>query len=153
MALSQKDKNQLTITGVLILFLILLTVRAVNETKKHVKPPPSPLPVAAGVAPLPPSPDIEQKGTQNNTTQPALANPGPEKLEFRRDPFSKQVIVQSSGYFLSGIAWDDLNPKAIINNQVLEVGEKIHKGIILKIEKDRVVIREGDQDRVFVLGE
>jgi hypothetical protein len=42
MALSEKDKKQLAITGVLGGFLILLTIRAVIETKKHVKPRPSP---------------------------------------------------------------------------------------------------------------
>jgi hypothetical protein len=153
MALSEKDKKQLAITGVLGGFLILLTIRAVIETKKHVKPRPSPPPpVVASVDPLP-APDIEQKDPQGDVTQQAASPSTPEKLEFRRDPFAKQIIIQSSGYFLSGIAWDDLNPKAIINNQVMEVGEKIHKGVIVKIEKDRVVIREGDDDRVFVLGE
>lgn len=79
----------------------------------------------------------------------------PSVREIKRDPFlpsymrleSKRSGVFSSeelGFSLSGIMWDPEDPVAIINGEVMHVGDVINGKKILEIKKDRVVFGEGE---------
>lgn len=48
-----------------------------------------------------------------------------------------------TGFTLSGILWDAESPSAVINNQVVGVGERLDRWQVTEIRKDRVVLSDG----------
>ncbi len=68
------------------------------------------------------------------------------RLEWRRDPFTRAVSVESQGGMtLSGILWDADQPMAILNGQIVRVGETIEGYRVLEIAKDHVTVTDGTQ--------
>ena len=78
-----------------------------------------------------------------------------------RDPFSPRWVDYGesdqmkgpifAGLALTGILWDDRHPSAIINGEVVMAGESIDDKKILKIEKGRVYIKEGENEYILNL--
>ncbi|MFH1504664.1 MAG: hypothetical protein ABIH08_04695 [Candidatus Omnitrophota bacterium] len=66
----------------------------------------------------------------------------------REDPFNpvfnEKAIVSSTG--LSGIIWDEQNPKAIINGEIIGIGEEIGSNKIIKIEQNKVILSDGSSE-------
>lgn len=50
-------------------------------------------------------------------------------------------------YELNGILWDPQRPSAIINNQVVSVGDRLRGWQVMEIRKDRVVLSDGATTR------
>lgn len=77
----------------------------------------------------------------------------------RRDPLllsvkkkvKKSVPVQLPKLVLKGIAWDETQPLALINNLVIKEGDAIQGAKIVKIDFDQVVVRYGSKKFVFKL--
>ena len=68
--------------------------------------------------------------------------------EGRRDPFllsvkkkEKSLPVQPPKLVLKGIAWDETEPLALINDLVVKEGDAIQGARIVKIDFDRVAVR------------
>ena len=68
--------------------------------------------------------------------------------ESRRDPFlllvkakKKSLPVKPPKLVLKGIAWDETEPLALINDLVIKEGDTIQGARIVKIDFDRVAIR------------
>jgi hypothetical protein len=65
--------------------------------------------------------------------------------EWGRDPFlPKGAAPSASG--LTGIIWDEKSPKALINDAIVGVGDKVGNNTVVKIEKDRVILNDGNKD-------
>lgn len=71
------------------------------------------------------------------------------KIKIVRDPFSrvpfKETNVSSPKqdiFSLSGIIWDDVSPKAIVNGKIVREGDSIGGKKVIKIEKDAVVLKD-----------
>ncbi len=71
-----------------------------------------------------------------------------------RNPFvlTETSASRSSGMVLNGIAWDAQNPSAVINDQIVEVGSKINGSKVVKIEPNRVILNDGENDFELRLG-
>ena len=68
------------------------------------------------------------------------------RLVWRRDPFTRGAAMgELSGLQLSGILWDSNEPIAIINGQMVRVGEKLEGYRVVEIAKDRVSVTDGTQ--------
>ncbi len=70
-----------------------------------------------------------------------------------RNPFapkktSDKVVVKLT---LSGIIWDDKEPKALINDVVVGIGDKIDENTVVEIEQNRVILNDGTEDIVLTL--
>ena len=62
-----------------------------------------------------------------------------------RNPFlPKSVIPVASG--LTGILWDKENPKVIINDQVVGIGDKVDGKTVIDIKQDKVILNDGTKD-------
>lgn len=59
-----------------------------------------------------------------------------------RDPF-QEADISLSQLGLQGIMWDIENPKAIISNRIVEVGDSVGDNTIIEIKRDRVVLTDG----------
>lgn len=75
------------------------------------------------------------------------------KMEIKRDPFvfggpEKNLAPagESQGSLeLTAIAWDKSRPLAIINNEVLGIGDEIGGAKIVAIEEDKVKLARGNE--------
>lgn len=131
--MEKKDKIQLGITGVLVIILLFFLMRAPGKGKR-------PAPVKA-----------KELATDQNVKEPGLytrLEQEIKKMDFKRDPFSKQSFSdpeESQGLYLSGILWDEGNPTAIINDEIVAVGGKINGKKIVAIRKNKVILEADGQ--------
>ena len=66
------------------------------------------------------------------------------RLTWGRDPFAKGVTEgQVGGMALSGILWDTKSPLAIINGQMLHIGDEVDGYHVTEITPERVAITDG----------
>lgn len=59
---------------------------------------------------------------------------------WNRDPFVLKE-EESSGIVLNGILFDELMPAAIINSQVVKVGDTVGENIVVEITPDKVILK------------
>ena len=70
--------------------------------------------------------------------------------QWGRNPFT--VAESPKAAMLEGIMWDARNPKAIINGQVLGVGDRVGSGEIVDIQPNSVTIQTGTTKKVYKFG-
>lgn len=72
-----------------------------------------------------------------------------------RDPFSASSapIKGYRGFVLSGIMWDKESPTAIINDNIVKIGDKISGNAVVDIKQDRVILSDGIKDFELKLGQ
>ena len=135
-----RPQKQLMLLGVLGAVMVAVYVRALRpspseEPAQRATPAaevPASKPVDAVSIPLQPSGDRE--------AQRARA----VRLAWTRDPFLRGARGgMMSGFTLSGILWDEEEPLAIINGQMLHVGDDIEGYQVTEILHDRVAISDG----------
>ena len=64
-------------------------------------------------------------------------------LSWNRDPFARGRTGAVGGFTLSGILWDAQQPIAIINGQMLQVGEELDGYRVADIGQDHVSLTDG----------
>ena len=65
------------------------------------------------------------------------------ELNWNRDPFTRGRTGAVGGFTLSGILWDTQRPIAIINGQMLQVGEELDGYRVADISQDHVSLTDG----------
>lgn len=63
-----------------------------------------------------------------------------------RDPFSPSAINRAVDLELNGILWDKESPKAIINEDIVGIGDIVKGNIIVDIRQDTVILNDGLSD-------
>jgi len=67
-----------------------------------------------------------------------------ENIIWSRNPFmTGSVNASLSGLSLSGIMWDPDNPMAIINGQLVSVGDQVERYQVVTITQDDVSVTDG----------
>ena len=145
-----KKQQQLVILGVLVMVMITVYARALLRPAASARAPAvrAPADVSAPAAPRPaaaPEGEISldlPADTGLRQTQRARAT----GLAWGRDPFTGgSAGGEVSGFDLSGILWDASQPIAIINGQMLRVGDEVEGYRILEITRDRVTMSDGSE--------
>jgi hypothetical protein len=140
--MNKKQTIELGITAVLVVILLLVVFSAVQRGKQKKRP----AIARAATAALP----ADNKGSQQKVSIQDLyrmleAESGNTKL--RRDPFSTNLISYEDGtsttLSLKGISWDNVSPLAIINDEVVRVGDNIGGRKVIEIKEDRVILNDG----------
>ena len=72
-------------------------------------------------------------------------------VDWGRNPFTLSESPKAS--VLEGIMWDAKNPQAIINGNILGIGEKVGSGVIVDIQKTSVIIKNGAIEKEYRLGQ
>jgi len=73
-------------------------------------------------------------------------------MELEKDPFSwastdgAEEKKERGNFKLEGILWEDARPTAIINGDVVAVGDSISGAKVIRIEKDDVILNNGVSD-------
>lgn len=72
-----------------------------------------------------------------------------------RNPFSISGarIWRLGALTINGILWDKKNPLAIINEEIVKVGDKIDGNTVVGIEQNRVILNDGSKDIELLLGQ
>ncbi len=91
---------------------------------------------------------------------------GESKYAFKltdRDPFSPLVSkngtliipreIDLGRLVVKGIIYSKESPVAIINDEVVERGEKIGDYLVLEIEEKRIILKKGDKEFILKLEE
>ena len=65
---------------------------------------------------------------------------------WNRDPFSPSAINRAVDLELNGILWDTEAPKAIINEDIVGIGDRVRGNIIVDITQDTVILNDGLTD-------
>ena len=65
-----------------------------------------------------------------------------------RNPFSfrQPAMKDNSKFVLNGILWDNERPQAIINNDIINLGDEIGGFKVITINEDSVVLNDGGND-------
>ena len=71
--------------------------------------------------------------------------------DWGRDPFTPVESPKAS--VLEGIMWDAQAPQAIINGNILGVGDRVGPGVIVDIQQDSVTIKTGTEEKEYRLGQ
>jgi len=155
--MSSKEQKELAITiGLLVIFAIVLATSF--KPKKHPKKAPvskSNVASTQNLGSFPPPPPVKGKGRRKTKLNTDLAQKQQEraKLEWGRDPFFSSyssVSLKGGGNLsLKGISYSKDNPAALINTDVVFVGDKVGRAEVLEIKKNEVFLREGE--RKFIL--
>ncbi len=137
-----REKKQVAILGALALVLIAVYGRALapsaptpTDTQLQVAVPESASPTPSA-AKLIPDRSVERKAQRQRA---AALVPG-------RDPFtSRSMLAEASGLYLSGILRDPAEPIAIINGQMVFVGDEIGGYRVVEISPHNVSVTDGSE--------
>ena len=74
---------------------------------------------------------------------------------WKRNPFTLQKTSSKAfkGLVLSGIMWDKGKPLAIINGEIVKIGDNVSGNIVVDIKQDRVILNDGIKDFELKLGQ
>lgn len=107
--------------------------------------------------------DLSAKGEPVQPSSPQLVKPiVPRARALRRtayaswgkNPFAvtESRAERSSKVVLNGIAWDERNPKVMINDQIVGVGDEIGGNKVVSIRDNGVTLNDGERDFELTLG-
>lgn len=133
-----KKKVEIIVTSGLVLVLVLAWAGSISRIKKA-----SPLKPAAQAPVAPATQSTPASGIPQASNQQVE-----EEINWARDPFSgklyaKITVESRSDLHLAGIMWDNESPAAVVNDRVVEVGDRINDYTVIKINPESVVLREG----------
>jgi len=74
-----------------------------------------------------------------------------KKTEFtswKRSPFISQEVIAAPDVkvVLKGVVWHNENPKALLNDEIMGIGEKIGGYTVVEITEDSVLLNDGTKD-------
>ena len=141
--LDKKQRTELIITGISVIFLIFLVI---GNTQKAQKKKASMITTGKTVASSLLAPiSFEEKEIEESVI----------KEGWGRDPFLFGASTMTSfgleGLLLNGIVWDKENPYAIINNDVVKIGDKIGDITVVEINEESVVMEEDGEQHTLDL--
>jgi hypothetical protein len=148
----KKDIIEVIITGVLILVLLSLAINTVKRTKQAKR-----LKIEPYSAVLKKD-EFRKKTSQEKSPAKEARRPDKEiykkleeetkNLKLKRDPFILGPVISTeeispSGLSITGILWDRENPIAIINDNIVRIGDKIGTNNVVDIKQDSVILNDG----------
>ena len=152
-----RSQQQIIVLGVLGCVMAAVYARALRPSASRRSPPAK---AAAEQAATPASHPDERAGEAARTVSAALEwseqrreqRARAAELAWERDPFARgRAAGAVGGFTLSGILWDASAPIAIINGQMVHVGEELDGYRIVSIAQDRVFISDGAKTHQLLL--
>ena len=171
--MTKKDRVQIGITGVLIVVLLAVIGIQAGRIKKKRRPRPvkvQPVRPVSGprrsapsqprtVAPRSASPVVREPEDGNPPGLFDRLRAETDSLPLARDPFTLKPIDKGGAaggaaagpLELYGIAWGQAEPKAIINNRIVQPGSEIQGFVVLEIQPDKVILSDGTETVILPL--
>lgn len=73
--------------------------------------------------------------------------------QWGRSPFTLSLNDSAPSNELNGILWDPVSPKALINGQIVGVGDSVGAATVVEIKQSSVILDDGTRDVHLRLGE
>ena len=136
-----RARQQQLILGALVCVMVGVYVRALRRLH-HAAPPAAPaveVSIPGREPPVSVTFSLPDRSAQRDAQRQEAA-----RLMWDRDPFTRGASMgQASGFTLSGILWDAASPIAILNGQMLHVGDELDGYRVLEIAPDHVAVSDG----------
>jgi len=147
MAVDNKGRIKLIITAILIIIFILSwtnTIKVIQERRGGGKKPS-----------LSSQTQVTIESSKIKEVPFVQGIDEEDGLEWIRCPFCGMLYIDGEGGIiaLSGILWDDKAPKAVINGEIVGIGDKINKYSVVDIDRNTVTLNDGTKDIKVSLGE
>ncbi len=150
-----KEQQQLIIVLGLVAVLIMLSLKAaqdIKKTKSKVASKTAALIPAMAFSSASPAPSGSKGSGPSKELYMSLSDEM-KTLRVTRDPFGVPAKEdEEKGIGLSGIFWDAHEPKAIINGDVVWVGDRVQNFTVQQIFKDRVILVDGTTKMELSIG-
>ncbi len=153
-----KKKIELIVTGILVLVFVLVLLNSLKPKRGRRRSSVSvPKPAATPNVTLPP-PVVKGKGAAREASAKELEEQKKRaNLDWGIDPFYHPIrkeIIGGSNLVLKGISiGKGRKGYACINDEIVSEGEKIAGYEVVKVEKDRVLLKKGQESFYLVLPE
>lgn len=138
------NKKQIEIIATI--FLTLIFIIAVGSSCNKIK---------GNLKPLPKN-TVSKLSQEEQPVISTKAQSAKALKDWGRDPFSG-VVYTAQGKDLtlkfSGVLWDEKNPQALINGQIVQKNDVIGQYRVIQINKDSVVLNDGLKDLELRLGQ
>lgn len=138
----EKQKKEILITGILIAIFLVFLISTLTK-RKSVKPAPAEMP------------KVENNRTLPVFQKPDISVPAQKELQWGRDPFAlpgQGVTIQTGGQFvLSAVVWDENRPLAVVDGEVVKIGQQINGYTVSKINKENVVLTKDGKEQTVHL--
>lgn len=156
--LNKKSKIEIVITSIMAAVLIIILCNSI-ETVLRAKTPfksPSLTPVAfkeIAKRDISISDKSEQVEKAHKETEARRVGEG---AAWDRDPFAIETSLRESEWSISdltleGVMWDEKEPYAVINGEVVKKGDKLGKTTVVQIQKDSVIVSDGTKKSILRL--
>jgi len=140
-----KNRIQIIITSILIIILIFTWANSIKTIKKK---------IATNKAAV-----QAYKDTIPNPSSSMPSKSSDKVSSWVRDPFSGKTYISmrksesvSKALTLAGIIWDKDKPAALINDRIVNVGDRIGGNTVVSIKNDRVLLNDGTNDFELKIG-
>lgn len=143
----KKEIIEFGITGILVVFLLFLSVSAARRISKAKKP------QRAKQLQSEKAQTAEKLNVTQETLYAALEKEG-RSFELVRDPFTGIFIGSPKNVTeatLNGILWGKEEAFAIINGNIVKRGEQVGPKTVVEIRQDRVVLSDGSTSTELLL--
>jgi len=150
MTLGKKEKTQIIITVALVMLLFVLvgrgkkTIRRAKAIKKS----------QAGLTKKTQTLEVEPTPAKIMSFKQLEEEAG--KIDIGRDPFHRAPIIKEDlgkrVLRVSGVIWDVNEPRAIINNLVVAIGDVVSGNTVIEIKKRSVILNDGTKSFEVYIG-
>ena len=134
-------QRQKVILGVLVVVMAAVYLRGWRPPT-HAVPAPEAAPEASPADNAPGAPPVPR---QDVSADRAAQRRRAADVTWGRDPFLRGGTEAASGLVLSGILWDAQAPVAILNGQMLHLGEELDGFRVTLITSDAVTVTDGTE--------
>nr|MBU1328615.1 general secretion pathway protein GspB [Candidatus Omnitrophota bacterium] len=134
--IDKKQKIEITITAIGIVFLIGLLLTNISKPRKVEREPSMVQVPLAAISIISPATSADEYTSM---------------ASWDKDPFYPEAPFINSGsggiagVILNGIVWDVKNSYAIINNEIVKLGDKVNEMTVVEINEKNVVLDENGQ--------
>lgn len=146
---NKKEKIILSVLGVLI--TVIWAPALFSGPRRQDRAASSPIPALTQAG----APGTEAAGSpagQKGADLLGMSGWGENPFVADRGAGSSPALISNrgeTGYALSGILWDAESPSAVINNQVVGLGDRLDQWQVMEIRKDRVVLSDGSSTQTL----
>lgn len=153
-----KQQKEIIITSILVvIFIIVLIIQFKPKPRPKPKPPAAKTAAKPPLAAVPPKPPVKKEPTTSLDKKILKLQEEQAQADWGRDPFfrvAKKEHYLGAALHLKGVSLaKGKRPYAFINDLIVTVGDTIGDYVVVKIEKNRVLLKRGVEKFYIALPE
>ena len=144
--MTAKSRQQAVILAALVAVMLAVYARMARPAAPTSAPAAGPAPASGAGAGADAGPGVVRLDLPAVVPARQAQHDRASRLAWGRDPFTGgSTGAEVSGFDLAGILWDATQPIAMINGQMLRVGDELEGYRVTQISQDSVSLTDGSQ--------